>query len=63
MPCPEVGEYQAGCLSSQTLNLVLIDLGAFWGVLDDLPFLRFRKSGIIVKRKEPMDPTGLWFFY
>ena len=59
----KVTEHQTSCFSSQPLNLVFPDLCSLRGILYDSLFLFFRKTGIIVKRKEPMNPAGFWFFF
>ena len=59
----EIWKYQTGCFSSQPLNLVFPDLCSLRSILYDSLFLFFRKTGIIVKRKEPMYPSGFWFFF
>ena len=59
----EIREYQTSCFSPESLNLILPDLGSLRRVLDDPLLLFFRKSCIIVKRKEPMYPAGFWFFF
>ena len=59
----KVAEDQSCRLSPQPQDLILPDLGALGRVGYDLVYLFFRQAEVMDKRKEPMHPTGFWFFF
>ena len=58
----KVGEYQSGCLTTQSLNLILPDFRSFRGIGHYLFQFFLAQAQVMDKRKEPMYPTGFWFF-
>ena len=59
----KIREDQAGSFPAESLNLVLPDLRPLRCVSNDLLQLLRRQAQVMGKRKEPVYPSGFWFFF